>query len=104
VFVERVRRVGVPTADEMLDHARLIARLERAADEAMVASLLRAWYEAVLDEPDLARFHAEWRPAYLIDLAATFGDAKTLSVRSPSARPGRDRVDDGDTLPGDGDP
>jgi len=84
VFVERVLRAGVPTADELLDHARLIARIERAADEPIVAGLLRAWYEAVLDEPDLERFQAEWRPSFLIDLAAAIGDAQK---RSPSDGP-----------------
>jgi AcrR family transcriptional regulator len=87
VFVERVLLKGVPTADELLDHARLIARIERAADEPIVAGLLRAWYEAVLDEPDLARFQAEWRPSYLIDLAATIGDAQR---RTPSDGPRHD--------------
>jgi AcrR family transcriptional regulator len=85
VFVERV--LQSPTADDLLDHARLIAALGHAADEPMVAGLLRAWYEAVLDEPDLARFHADWRPSFLIDLAATIGEARK---RIPSNGPRHD--------------
>ena len=79
VFVERVLLPGSPTAEDLLDHGRLIATIERVADEPMVAGLLRAWYEAVLDEPDLARFHSEWRPSYLTELAATIGEARKLS-------------------------
>jgi AcrR family transcriptional regulator len=85
VFVERVLRS--PTTEDLLDGARLRAALGHAADEPKVAGLLRAWYEAVLDEPDLARFHAEWRPAYLIELATTIGDARK---RFPSDRPRHD--------------
>jgi AcrR family transcriptional regulator len=84
VFVERVLRVGVPTVDDLIDHARLIARIEGAADEPMVAGLLRAWYEAIPDEPDLAHFQAEWQPSFLIELAATIGEARG---RSPSKHP-----------------
>ena len=69
--------VAVPPADALLDHDRLVATLGRAADDPKVAGLVRAWYEAVLDEPDLARFQAEWRPAYLVDLAATIVEART---------------------------
>src|SRR5437868_7995878 len=75
VFVERVLRAGVPTADELLDHARLIARIGGTTDEPTVAGLLRAWYEAVADERDLARFQTEWRPAFLIELAGSSSDA-----------------------------
>jgi AcrR family transcriptional regulator len=82
VFAERV--LAAPTADDLLDHARLVGQLQRAADDPMIAGLLRAWYEAVLDEPDLARFQAEWRPAYLIELAAAIDEARK---RSPSAQP-----------------
>jgi AcrR family transcriptional regulator len=81
VFVERVLHAGELTADDLLDHARLVAMLERAADEPVVAGLLRAWYEAVLDEPDLARFQAEWRPSYLIELASAIREARR---RAPS--------------------
>jgi AcrR family transcriptional regulator len=85
VFVERVLRS--PTTDDLLDHARLVAGLEHAADEPIVAGVLRAWYEAVLDEPDLARFHADWRPSFLIKLTETIREART---RAPSAGPRHD--------------
>jgi AcrR family transcriptional regulator len=85
VFVERVLRS--PTADDLLDHVRLIAALEHAADDPKVAGLLRAWYEAVLDEPDLARFHADWRPSFLNELAATIAEARK---RAPSDGPRHD--------------
>jgi AcrR family transcriptional regulator len=84
VFVERVLGSGVPAADELLDHARLVARIEGTADEPIVAGLLRAWYEAVLDDPDLAQFQAEWRPSFLSELGAAIGDArKRVSADGP---------------------
>jgi AcrR family transcriptional regulator len=77
LFVDRILRS--PTADDLLDHARLVASLEHAADKPAIAGLLRAWYEAIPDEPDLARFQREWRPAFLSDLAATITEARKRS-------------------------
>jgi AcrR family transcriptional regulator len=51
------------------DHNELVAFLRRVNDEPVAAGLLRAWYEAVLEEPETA------------------------------TRPGRGRVGDGDALP-----
>jgi AcrR family transcriptional regulator len=82
VFVERaVLLSSILTADDLLDHERLVACLRRANDEPVAAGLLRAWYEAVLDEPEIARFHGEWRPTTLRVLAATIAEAR---ARSPS--------------------
>jgi len=82
VFLERVVLLSdILTVDDMLDHGRLVARLRQAIDDAGSAGLLRAWYEAVLDEPDIARAHAQWRPATLKTLAATIAKAQ---ARSPS--------------------
>jgi AcrR family transcriptional regulator len=88
VFVERaVLLSSTLTADDLLDHDRLVASLRRANDDPVSAGLLRAWYEAVLDEPEIARFHAEWRPATLEILAATIAEAQK---RSPSKGPKHD--------------
>jgi AcrR family transcriptional regulator len=82
VFVERaVLLSSTLTADDLLDHERLVACLRRANDDPIAAGLFRAWYEAVLDEPDIARFHADWRPSNLKVLAATIAEAQK---RSPS--------------------
>jgi len=83
VFLARVVLLSdILSADDLLDHTRFVARLRRAIDDAGSAGLLRAWYEAVLDEPDIARAHAQWRPATLKVLAATIAEAQ---ARSPSA-------------------
>ena len=74
LFVDRILRS--PTPDDLLGHARLVASLEHAADKPLIAGLLRAWYEAVSDEPELARFQNEWRPAFLIEFAATIAEAR----------------------------
>jgi AcrR family transcriptional regulator len=80
VFVERgVLLSSILTADDLLDHERLVACLRRANDDPLAAGLLRAWYEAVLDEPEIARFHAEWRPSTLTVLAATIAEAQRRS-------------------------
>ncbi len=82
VFLARVVLLSdTLTADDFLDHVRLVAKLGRAIDDPGSAGLLRAWYEAVLDEPDIAKAHAEWRPATLKVLAATIAEAQ---ARSPS--------------------
>jgi AcrR family transcriptional regulator len=72
------------TPDDFLDHGRLVACLRTALDDPVVTGLFRAWYEAVLEEPEIARFHAEWRPATLEQLAATIAEAQK---RSPSTGP-----------------
>src|SRR5258708_20507658 len=82
VFLARVVLLSdTLTADDLLDHQRLVARLRQAIDDTGSAGLLRAWYEAVLDEPDIAKAHAEWRPSTLKVLAATIPQAP---ARSPS--------------------
>jgi AcrR family transcriptional regulator len=66
------------------DHSRLLALLRKVNDEPGAAGLLRAWYEAVLEEPEVARFHAEWRASTLKVLAATVAQAQK---ESPSETP-----------------
>jgi AcrR family transcriptional regulator len=66
------------------DHGRLVAFLRMVNDEPVAAGLLRAWYEAVFEEPEVARFHAEWRASTLKVLAATVAKAQQ---ESPSAGP-----------------
>ena len=58
------------------DHGQLVAFLRKVNDDPGAAGLLRAWYEAVLEEPEIARFHAEWRASSLKVLAATIADAQ----------------------------
>ena len=77
VFIERgVLLSRLVTPADLLDHDRLVACLRSASDDPVAAGLLRAWYEAVLEEPEVARFHAEWRPTTLKTLAATIEEAR----------------------------
>jgi AcrR family transcriptional regulator len=71
------------TADDLLDRARLVAKLSAAVDEPVAAGLWRAWHEAVLDEPEIARFHAAWRAASVRELAAIVTEARRRSVSRP---------------------
>lgn len=90
VCVERTALLTTTlTADDLLDHDRLVARLHEFNDEPAAAGLLRAWYEGVLEEPELAEFHAEWRAATLRTLAATVAEAQRR------ASPARARLDPG---------
>jgi AcrR family transcriptional regulator len=66
------------------DHDQLVAFLRKVNDEPTAAGLLRAWYEAVFEEPEVARFHAEWRASTLKVLAATVAQAQH---ESPSNAP-----------------
>jgi len=85
VFVDRaVSFSSLLRPADVLDHHRLVACLRSAVDEPAVIGLFRAWYEAVLGEPDIARFHAEWRASTLKDVAATIAEARE---RSPSDGP-----------------
>ena len=89
VFVERAVLLSrLVTPGDLLDHDRLVACLRSANDDPIAAGLLRAWYEAVLEEPQIARFHAEWRPATLDTLAATIAEAQQLApVTGPRIDP-----------------
>jgi AcrR family transcriptional regulator len=68
------------TADDLLDHDHLVARLGTVIDDPAAAGLLRAWYEAVLEEPEIARFHATWRESTLKHFAATVAQAQGRSA------------------------
>lgn len=72
------------TADDLLDHDRLVSRLRLTTDDPLSAGVLRAWYEAVLEEPDIAAFHAHWRGSTIKHLAATVAEAQR---RSPDTGP-----------------
>ena len=77
VFLERaVLFSDQITPDDLLDHDRLVARVRAAIDDRETTGLFRAWYEAVLEEPEIAQFHAEWRPGTLKVLAATIAAAQ----------------------------
>ena len=85
VFVERAVLLSrLVTPGDLLDHDRLVACLRSANDDPIAAGLLRAWYEAVLEEPEVARFHAEWRPTTLKTLAATIEEARRLAPTTGS--------------------
>jgi AcrR family transcriptional regulator len=84
VVVERgVVLSGLLTPDDLLDRKRLASALRRAVDDPASAGLWRAWHEAVLEEPDIARFHAGWRAESLKALIDIVVEARR---RSPSKR------------------
>jgi AcrR family transcriptional regulator len=90
VFIDRALPFSrLVTPADLLDHDRLVACLRTAVDDPVTSGLFRAWYEAVLEEPDIARFHAGWRASTLEHLAATVAEAQR---RVPSAVPRRDPV------------
>jgi AcrR family transcriptional regulator len=66
------------------DHGRLVALLLTVNDDPAAAGLLRAWYEAVFEEPEVARFHSEWRASTLKVLTASIAQAQR---ESPSTSP-----------------
>jgi AcrR family transcriptional regulator len=68
------------------DHNELVAFLRRVNDEPVAAGLLRAWYEAVLEEPETARFHAEWRASTLKVLAASVAEAQRQTASQAPRR------------------
>jgi AcrR family transcriptional regulator len=83
VLVERSVLVTTSVTPEILrDRGGLIAFLRKVNDDPVAAATLRAWYEAVLEEPEIARFHAEWRASTLRVLAATVAEAQR---QTPSA-------------------
>ena len=80
VFVERaVPFSRLLTPADLLDHGRLVTCLRTAVDDPAVVGLFRAWYEAVFEESDIARFHVEWRASTLEVLAATIAEARSHS-------------------------
>lgn len=87
VFIDRVLSSGTLTPEHLLDDAQLLAILRATIDDPFVAGLLRAWYEAVLEEPAIGLFQTEWRPQTLRDMAAAVAEAQR---RTPS---GRQRLD-----------
>jgi AcrR family transcriptional regulator len=59
VLVERAPRLAADiSADDLLDPARIAARLHKSVDDPMTSGLWRAWHEAVLEETELERFHS----------------------------------------------
>ncbi|MDQ2952401.1 MAG: TetR/AcrR family transcriptional regulator [Chloroflexota bacterium] len=73
------RAVTIPASLEPGDLAmpeRLAERLRRSLDDPLSAGLWLAWHQAVLEEEDLARFQAQWRPATIGQLAALIEAAR----------------------------
>ena len=59
VLVERAPRLSDEiSAEDLLEPARIAARIHKAVDDPMTIGLWRAWHEAVLEERDLAGFHS----------------------------------------------
>jgi AcrR family transcriptional regulator len=88
VFLDRaVPLSSQMTPGDLLDHGRLVARLRAALDDRLQAGLLRAWHEAVLEEPAIARLHSERRAAGLRILAATIAEAQRRSSSRGSLDP-----------------
>jgi AcrR family transcriptional regulator len=88
VCVERALLPTTSLTPAMLsDHGQLVASLRRVNDDRGAAGLLRAWYEAVLEEPEIARFHGRWRASTLEVLATTVAEAQQ---QAPSPGPRRD--------------
>ena len=86
-----VERALLPTTSltpaMLSDHGQLVASLRRVNDDPGAAGLQRAWYEAVLEEPEIARFHGRWRASTLAVLATTVAEAQQ---QAPSLGPRRD--------------
>jgi AcrR family transcriptional regulator len=86
VVVERGLLLSrVLTPDDLLERKQLASALRRAVDDPASAGLWRAWHEAVLEEPEIARFHAGWRAESLKELIAVVVEARKRSL--PRERP-----------------
>ena len=82
VMVERATLLsGLLSPEDLLDRERLVARLRTVLDDPVDAGLWRAWHEAILEEADIARFHAQWRVARLKVLTTVVADARKRTSR-----------------------
>ena len=76
VCVERsVLLTTTMTPAILRDHGQLVAFLRRANDDPVAAGMLRAWYEAVLEEPDIAQRSCRPTPLELVFGRCVAGDA-----------------------------
>ena len=59
VMVERAPKFTTAlTPEDLAERSRIVAWLHTAVDDPIATGLWRAWHEAVLEEPELVRFHS----------------------------------------------
>jgi AcrR family transcriptional regulator len=75
------------SALDLSDRVALASRLRIAVDDPRSIGLWRAWHDAVLQDGEIAKFHAQWRRQVRDELTATIEQARTLKGN------GRWRVD-----------
>jgi AcrR family transcriptional regulator len=77
VVTERAPLVSrLISAADLGDPSALTSRLRLAVDDPRSIGLWRAWHDAVLQDGDIARFHAQWRRELLDELAVTLEEAR----------------------------
>ena len=82
VMVVRAQVLSRILTTKDLGHAELLAAgLRKTVDDPRSVGLWRAWHDAVLQEDDLARFHAEWRRAVRDELTAMIEQARTAKPK-----------------------
>ena len=88
-LIERAPRLAAEmSAEDLLDSARIAARLHEAVDDPVTSGLWRAWHEAVLEESELARFHSTLYGDSKTRLAEMVADARSrVAPRADRAEP-----------------
>jgi AcrR family transcriptional regulator len=66
------------SASDLSDCVALASRLRIAVDDPRSIGLWRAWHDAVLQDGEIAKFHAQWRRQVSDELTATIEQARTL--------------------------
>lgn len=69
------------TTKDLGDKESLAAGLRKTVDDPRSVGLWRAWYDAVLQESDIARFHTDWRRAVRDELTAMIDQARATKPR-----------------------
>jgi AcrR family transcriptional regulator len=67
--------------DDLIDAARLEARLRTLIEEPLSAGLWRAWHEAVHEHRDLQPFHDQWRADVIAEFARRIDEARARAGR-----------------------
>jgi AcrR family transcriptional regulator len=84
VMVERAPLlIDQLTPNDLVDARRIAAWLSAALDDPNATGLWRAWHEAVLEEPELSRFHASWYGDSLARLATMVTEARARLASQP---------------------
>lgn len=89
VLIQRAPRLSAQmSAEDLLDKARIAARLHKAVDDPVASGLWRAWHEAVLEDAELARFHTTMYGDSITRLADMVIDARSrVEPRADRADP-----------------